>query len=448
MRKNKEVTSAMGGLRPVMVIDEVTGLLLGESEWCVPVRKLLNYVQYETTRTYAKNKDKLHDECAGNKGTANAFGRKLGYRLGKLPKPVLVQSRIQELYLHNLITTVRSFVESPVLTKQSPSFPLKINLGAVDKQMVTIAYEDGELSLSWKVWDRKLLFVFKTPPHVRKYNVVKFCLPSVRVNKNNQLVWDFPIKEYYAPALPGSERAGIDWGVIKPYTLSVVNRNKNIVAVYNPSKKLLSLVNNKNTLVTEKQRVSSKIERLTAYGEHEKLSVLLDEKRYLSRKITELGHQIAKQTAHEITKKIKKHHTNTINTEKLSWISGHKGAKVGSNHSFQHARLEQATTHALSRIGVRTKKVNPRNTSQLCHKCGDIIKYQQGKRLIHCSSCSFSMDRDVNASANIALNINKNKSLNNHRLLRDQNKGHAPTLIVVHNTTQSSKPLPIVTITT
>lgn len=452
MINNKEIITSLSALKPIMVIDETTGTLLSVSEWGVPVRKLLGYVKHESERTYRRNKKKLEKECENSKGSANSYGRKLGYRLNNLPKKVLAKSRIQELYLYNLITTVRSYVNSPVETKQPPNFPLKINLGAVDKQMVTLSYqeEERELTLSWKVWDKQLLFIFQTPPHIQKYNITKFCLPTIRENKKGVLVWDFAITEHYAPAPHGSDRVGIDWGVVKPYTMSILNRNKRLVAVYNPSKLILKLVEKKDILVQEKQNINNKIERLIKYKNHTQHPVLEREAINLARKITQLGHQIAKHTAHEITTKISKHHTNTINTENLKWVSGSKGSKAGSNHSFQHARLEQATSHSLARVGVKTKKVNPRNTSQKCSKCGNVIKHEQGKRLIHCADCSLTLDRDVNASINIALNINykPNKSLGNNRLLRGQNKGITPTLVAVKNTAQLSKPLPIVTITT
>lgn len=452
MIKNKEIITSLPALKPIMVINETTGAVLSESEWGVPVHKLLGYVRHEAERTYKRNKGKLEKECENGKGSANSYGRKLGYRLNNLPKKVLAKSRIQELYLHNLITTVRSYVNSPVDTKQPPNFPLKVNLGAVDKQMVTLSYqeEDRELTLSWKVWDTQLLFIFQTPPHIQKYNTTKFCLPTIRENKNGVLVWDFAITESYAPALRGSDRAGIDWGVVKPYTMSVVNRNKRLIAVYNPSKQLLKLVGLKNNLVREKERIISKLERLEKYGEHSQHPTLTKEKQSLAQKITKIGDQIAKHTAHEITNKIRKHHTNTINIENLSWVSGTKNAKVGSNHSFQHARLEQATSHSLTRIGVKTKKVNPCNTSQKCVKCGSQVQHKKGKLLVHCAVCSLILDRDVSASINIALNMNykPNKTLNNHRLLRGQNKGNTPTLKAINNIAQSSKPLPIVTITT
>lgn len=438
MRKKNEFITALPSLKPIMVIDEVNGVILTPDEWGSPVHKLLNYVKYQAERTYAKHKQKLLTECEDSRGSANSYGRKLGYRLNpkSLPKHVLAKSRIQELYLYNLITTVRSYTESTNQDKQEPSFTMTINLGAVDKQMATISRDGSELSLSWKVWDKQLLFIFQIPDYIQNYEIHKWCLPIIRVNNNGELVWGFSIIELFKQQAPGTDRIGVDWGVVKPYTVAVVNRNKRLIAIYNPSKYLMKLVEHKNNLVREKKLVNEKMDRLTKYKTHQRLPLLEQSRRELSLKISHIGELIAKQSAHEITNKIQKHHSNTVNVENLKWVSGYKGAKVGSNHSFQTARYEKNLTHSLKRAGVKTKRVNPKNTSQKCATCGNFITHNTKNRIIHCQVCNIQRDRDINAAWNIT-----KTTLGSYRLPRDQNKGIKPTLVVANQTTQSLKPL-------
>jgi putative transposase len=51
--------------------------------------------------------------------------------------------------------------------------------------------------------------------------------------------------------------------------------------------------------------------------------------------------------------------------------------------------------------GSRFVKVNPRNTSKTCNKCGTIMKMPLSKREFLCSTCGLSCHRDLNASINI-----------------------------------------------
>lgn len=49
----------------------------------------------------------------------------------------------------------------------------------------------------------------------------------------------------------------------------------------------------------------------------------------------------------------------------------------------------------------RKLAVNPHNTSQLCSRCGEIVKKSLAERWHSCSVCGLEMDRDVNAAINI-----------------------------------------------
>ena len=47
-------------------------------------------------------------------------------------------------------------------------------------------------------------------------------------------------------------------------------------------------------------------------------------------------------------------------------------------------------------------KVNPKNTSKMCSKCGNIKeKLSLKEREYRCESCGFTTDRDINAAKNI-----------------------------------------------
>ena len=51
--------------------------------------------------------------------------------------------------------------------------------------------------------------------------------------------------------------------------------------------------------------------------------------------------------------------------------------------------------------GVQVVRVDPRNTSQLCSGCGELVPKALSVRVHECASCGLTMDRDVNAALNI-----------------------------------------------
>jgi IS605 OrfB family transposase len=52
-------------------------------------------------------------------------------------------------------------------------------------------------------------------------------------------------------------------------------------------------------------------------------------------------------------------------------------------------------------FGVQVTKVNPRNTSRKCSKCGEIDKCSRRGKQFKCTKCGFELDADLNASRNI-----------------------------------------------
>ena len=51
--------------------------------------------------------------------------------------------------------------------------------------------------------------------------------------------------------------------------------------------------------------------------------------------------------------------------------------------------------------GKSVVKVNPKNTSQMCSKCGRLVKKALSVRVHKCPHCGLVLDRDLNAAKNI-----------------------------------------------
>ncbi|MEM4975648.1 MAG: transposase [Sulfolobaceae archaeon] len=104
--------------------------------------------------------------------------------------------------------------------------------------------------------------------------------------------------------------------------------------------------------------------------------------------------------------------------EKLPKNFQDKALKKNGLKSFDAHRLKQAAIRGIQKRivekalehGIKVEFVNPKNTSKTCPKCGSSLTLIESKaqrrgwkpRILKCSNCEFSHDRDVIAAWNIA----------------------------------------------
>lgn len=238
------------------------------------------------------------------------------------------------------------------------------------------------------------------PGYVLARNIVKWSLPSVQHSrKTGDIIFYFTVVE----SSPGfrsdaPHSAGVDLGRTELYTMSVVNQKGHRVAHYTSTGRLKQLNQKRERLLQERKHI---LRKLTTYEKlnhnPEKQQILRTEATRKRGKITRIGVSLAQQVGADITKKLIKHKVNTLNMENLTWVTG---SKYGSR--WNHSKQQEAITHSLARIGVRTRKVTPRNTSNTCYKCGNTITHNTKNRTVWCTVCKTRLDRDLNASLNIA----------------------------------------------
>ena len=80
-------------------------------------------------------------------------------------------------------------------------------------------------------------------------------------------------------------------------------------------------------------------------------------------------------------------------------LRNHKLAKHISDCSWN--KLIRYTQYKAESAGVEVILVNPRNTSQMCSGCGEVVPKMLSDRVHACPHCGLVMDRDLNASINI-----------------------------------------------
>ena len=86
-----------------------------------------------------------------------------------------------------------------------------------------------------------------------------------------------------------------------------------------------------------------------------------------------------------------------LNIRKM--LKNHNLAKSISDVAWR--MLVTATESKAAYSGSEVVLVDPRNTSQMCSRCGIIVKKELSERVHNCPECGLSMDRDLNAAMNI-----------------------------------------------
>jgi putative transposase len=64
-------------------------------------------------------------------------------------------------------------------------------------------------------------------------------------------------------------------------------------------------------------------------------------------------------------------------------------------------KLMELTRYKAESAGGSVQFVNPNGTSQICSRCGTMVRKSLSVRTHTCTMCGFSADRDFNASFNI-----------------------------------------------
>lgn len=121
-------------------------------------------------------------------------------------------------------------------------------------------------------------------------------------------------------------------------------------------------------------------------------------------KLAKLHHKIKNQRndfLHKESHKLVKNY-DVIVLEDLrikNMVKNHHLAKSISDAAW--AKFTEYLSYKAESAGKKVVFVNPRNTSQSCSSCGEIVKKGLSVRTHICPYCGLILDRDVNAAINI-----------------------------------------------
>jgi len=116
-------------------------------------------------------------------------------------------------------------------------------------------------------------------------------------------------------------------------------------------------------------------------------------------------------------------------------IKNHHLAKHASDISI--SQFFDILTYEAYKHRTLVGPVNPRNTSQLCSKCKQLVSKDLSVRTHQCPYCGFTCDRDVNAAINIVDGI-PDSIKQEYILLRNDTAGTAGIYTPVETSTSVS----------
>lgn len=248
-------------------------------------------------------------------------------------------------------------------------------------------FKDGHIDLVIAISGIKQVLRFDFQPD-RFQHAYKLLKPDITISENDKLVFSFYAShESIYPEFSSEYVIAVDVGITNYVTVSVVNKNNEIIHSTTLSRRVHAL---KNSI----DRISQHVAQLHKLGRGQTKEVQ-DLRAANSRKKRELAIIAAQELAY-----LSYQWENAIVVfEDLSWI-----ANTMQNGRWNRGALVQWTKHFVELNGGRIAKVDAKNTSQECYKCKQQLVFYDW-HTAYCASCDEKRDRDVNATGNIAYNF-------------------------------------------
>ena len=270
-----------------------------------------------------------------------------------------------------------------------------VNLGAVNKQYAAIEndpFADGEIVLKLVIqgaWYR-LIFNFDN----KRFTEGRVTLPVIKVEDGEPVfiftvVTDNPVVQF-----SGGYTIGVDVGV-NNYATVVVREVETGRIVYETtlSQRVHSLWNSVRASQRQVSYLKKKSDRLLS--KRQARMSALDEAQFHREAASRKKRELAILAAQEIADLSHAWGNAVVAVEDLGWIRN-----TMQNGRWNRGAFVQWLTHYVTQNGGWVVAVNPSHTSQLCHKCGARVSHPTHEVSV-CAEHGV-MDRDVNASVNIA----------------------------------------------
>ena len=340
-------------------------------------------------------------------------GNPLTDKSGKPIKNKTGKSRKEKLIQYNTITAYRSWQEriaaangessryvsrgwKRTVNASAPSHGEDyVNLSAVDKQYAAIEnnpFITGEIVLKMVIcgqWYR-LIFSFDNT----RFTEGKVTLPLVKIKGGKPVfiftvVTDNPIVQF-----SGDYVVGVDVGINDYATVAVRNsKTGRIVHQTTLSQRAHSLWNSVRASERQVRALNKKADKLIYQRQAHMCAI--DEAQFHREAASRKKRELAILAAQEVAYLSYSYDNAVVAVEDLGWVTN-----TMQNGRWNRGAFVQWLTHYVAQNGGWVVAVNAANTSQICHLCGEKVTHPDHKVSV-CAKHG-EMDRDVNATANIA----------------------------------------------
>ena len=283
-----------------------------------------------------------------------------------------------------------------------PGVSAKLNLAACDTKFSPKSSRDDNDPLSTVIQLRTphygLTSVYlKLPENTERFGTGKVCRPTIRLNNKGQVVFDITI-EHEINKRHTKKFAGVDLGKVEPFVATVVDpETKHRSAPYYARRKgrLGSLVKAEKRRRNLSAHLYKRAEVCSIHNRTDHANVLRTEAKRISSKATRIKHEISQCIASQIVE-IADRNDAHVSLENLSWLDA-KGGR------WPHAEIHGRIENTAKRYGLKVVKVNAKDTSRTCSRCGGKVSNNTRTRVSSCTTCGFELNRDVSASREIGL---------------------------------------------
>ena len=323
------------------------------------------------------------------------------------------RSRKEKLLQYNVVTSCRSWQErAKVANGESPKYVSQgwkrtadksaptygedyVNLGAVDKCYAAVEgdpFTDGEIILRMVIqgeWHR-LIFTFDN----KRFTEGKVTLPVIKA-ENGQPVFIFTVvTDNPVVQFSGDYTIGIDVGINNYATVVVRDtRTGRIAHETTLSQRVHSLWNSVRASELQVRHLRKKASTLL-HDRQARMSAL-DEAQLHREAASRKKRELAILAAQEIAYLSHSWGNAVVAVKDLGWV-----INAAQRGRWNRGELVKWLTHYVTQNGGWVVAVNPANTSQQCHECGQRVTHPTHELSV-CAEHG-AMDRDINAAANIA----------------------------------------------
>jgi putative transposase len=290
------------------------------------------------------------------------------------PELYMIHSQVLQDVLRRLDKAFDAFFRR-VKAGEKPGFPRfrsRLRYDSITYPQTGFAIEQGKLRLS-KIGKVK----------IKLHRPVEGKIKTLTVTRTSTGKWFacFSVECKPEPWLHSAQATGVDCGLEKFATLSTGEP-----------------IENPRFFRIEEKRLAKAQRKLSAAA---KGSPERQKRRKVVAHIYERIANKRRNFAHQESRKLVNRFAIIIfeNLNIRGMLKNHYLAKSIADAAW--SQFVQFTAYKAANAGRHVAQVNPRNTSQMCSLCGEIVEKDLSVRVHSCSVCGLTLDRDHNAAINI-----------------------------------------------